>query len=168
MRAIMVASVLVLAIALPTAWAQALSPEVTAKGKAAVEALEALQSVLSVGVNYADYQRRLGDTKIITDQFMRVAPEEALARKVINEAQEAYKQALWAWKWKIEQHESSIDVRAVFPMGDETIKRIFTCDAPELIVDRDLGKFINADALIQACWRKADKNTAQARRMLWH
>ena len=68
----------------------------------ALAALKELQSVVSGGVNYRDYGRRVGDAKIRVDRYLQGPDQEdALVKKAIADAMRFYASAALAWSARI-------------------------------------------------------------------
>ena len=164
---------IVLGLALPTFSASRLPSDITARGKAAVRALEDLASVLSVGVNYVGYGRRVGDAKIVVSRFLRVAPPLSPVTKAIEDAEYFYEHALFAWRMKVEYPDQppTLDVddsqRQKF-LKDPSEAAAWLCDiTPPTAAEINALQHIDIDGLIQVCWSSAQKRTADARRLLW-
>jgi hypothetical protein len=68
----------------------------------ALQALEALQSVTSSGVNYQEYARRVLDAKVKVDQYLKSpGQDDQRVRSAIGMAMRCYEVASQAWNLKI-------------------------------------------------------------------
>jgi len=110
--------------------------EVAVKGRAAIQALDDLNAVTHV-VSYVDYMRRVADTKVIVERFVRVAPDNAnasdlgKARFLIEIAMADHALALTYWRQALDSQ--------TFKEREETLK------------------------LVEEAWEKAKRFTDEAR-----
>jgi len=77
-------------------------PEYTSSAKEAIDALQALHSVVKVGISYKDYPGKLADCKIKIDKFLRDNPTEYVPglNTKIEQAMSAYEDSLTWWDMK--------------------------------------------------------------------
>lgn len=77
-------------------------PVAATEAEEALHALQALQSTTRIGVTYQEYQRRLIDTAIIVDRFLKIHnPSEGELRARLGMALALYQQASTWWEARI-------------------------------------------------------------------
>lgn len=77
-------------------------PEYISSAKEAIDALQALHSVVKVGISYKDYPSKLADCKIKIDKFLRDNPNEYIPglNTKIEQSMSVYEDSLTWWDMK--------------------------------------------------------------------
>ena len=105
------------------------APEERKAALEAVTALKALRSVTSVGVTYAEYLRRLADTKIVVDRSSSALVKSTGLRVQIDGVMTSYALVGSAWDAKIQKSDLEPYLRIA---GD--------CDASKDVLSRAAGE----------------------------
>ena len=97
--------------------------EYVSSAQEAIDALQALHSVVKVGISHRDYPSRLSDCKIKVDKFLRDNPTEYIPgfNTNISQAMKAYEDASEWWDIKF----SGDEVQNFVKEDDSTVRYIF-------------------------------------------
>jgi len=132
----------------------------------ALEALRDLDAAVSVGVTFQEYMRRLADTKIRIDRYLRVTRDQSKVRKLIADAMDSYEFAGAAWNAKISEDWVSVadDPRSgICPeiesvISQETKKAL----ADEKIIGEKGMRGLVITTRVPLFWRCASRKASEA------
>jgi len=140
--------------------------------KEAIQALEALQSVVSSGVSYRDYGPRKADTRIIVDRFLNEYKENPVA-DAIAEAMAHYEAA--GSFWKIYFSDNGMTHRNNILLSDETEVKYYLNLYPEIKTKMDEimsqlnekeSHYVSLSVALSVIWGKAGEAINKARSIL--
>jgi hypothetical protein len=88
---------------LQTSGANEESSAYLADAREALDAVQAVQSLVRMGVSCSEYCRRIGDARIAVDRFLRNHPTDLAppSRDLLEGAMSSYETAAQAWEVKI-------------------------------------------------------------------
>ena len=129
----------------------------TKKNEAAEDALRSLRKLAAaaeVGVNYAEYGRRLIDVKSEVSEFLLKIEESAVKEHIVL-AMEAYADAATAWSRMI-----SYDILLTDFEPGSTLKRKYSIPSESLKVGR--GQLMRRGVVLSTIWSAARKHIENA------
>jgi hypothetical protein len=140
----------------------------------AVDALQSVDSAISVGTNMADYRQALVPARTEVDQYLAKDSDSEFAQS-LSRAMDGHQSANDWWQCEVAQPESSREDRfdaqyrcrdsvlpALFALYPETEEKVNAAVANRQSTLEHKSRTLDSDAILQYIWQQTSADTAKA------